>query len=178
MMEYPLWKLPISQPINLLSRRDLVTYRKWFLENVQSRLDILDNAMYTRDEYARWDGTRSSKTLLLAESWLRHEVRRIWGALQATPPEELTSRAWDVGLHFACTLVNEGGWAWEQYLRSKNYVDYGHMIVRSSNRKAFRNTLRQANVMIERMHEGRWPDGELFNQYGYAIAEATDNLSR
>ena len=173
-MEYPKWEMPFDGPINELSSRQLRTYRGWFEGQIDGRLAILDGAISQSEGFEYWAGSSGPDDLPVVSRWLSVRVLDLWKEGD-DPPNELTSIGWDVGLHIGRVLVVNLGWRWEQYLASRRMVDYGHMVVRGQT-GVYRNTLRQANVIVRRLHRGAWTPDEMRMLYVYAEAESNGQL--
>lgn len=174
-MTYEVWRLPFAGPINELRANELIIYREWFTGVMTGRMKLLNAAVSNTPGFGGWTGAATVESLEVVSDWLMRAVGSS-AHVESISMNELVSMSWDVGLHMASVLIAQQGWQWQQYLVSKRIVDYGHMVVTAPNR-TFRNTLRQTNVIVDRIHEGRWVSGDMLALYQRAVMEAAAPLN-
>lgn len=164
--------MPFATPISELGKVELAVYRDWFIATAPHRARVLDEEIARTAGFEVWTGAPTVDSLEVASRWLTQQVVRRWPRRNPSPTDELVSMSWDVGLHLANVLIADQAWQWRQYTASRRIVDYGHMVVTAPN-GVFRNTLRQANVIVERIHDGRWGAGDMLAQYRYAVSDGS-----
>jgi len=146
-MTYSIATLPLSKPMQDLSQRELLSYRDWFLRNIDQRVDELARLVIGTNGYADWTADFTPASLSRLGEWFRGAVvvapldERERARIKAkfpfpieAPTEELSAEtlsiAMDVGIYFGEVIrKNVSGTKWDQPTKNKKFADYGHMVL-------------------------------------------------
>lgn len=146
-MTYSLIEPPFNLQFRDMAKKDLVAYAAWFHNSAPERIGVLTKAVNCTSGYENWESNATPESLDELGQWFegqaetrkrgREEVENIRSKLMIPvdiPDEELADRtlslAMDISMYFArVVLKNLPGTYWDQPLKNKKFVDYGHPVI-------------------------------------------------
>jgi hypothetical protein len=146
-MTYSIIQPPFTLKFREMSFDELKEYRKWFLENMSSRLLELQRVMSATVDYKTWKADFSVGSIEMLGMFLARQVEtrprtseEVDRIKEKTPfhfdasEEELTIRtfslAMDAGIYMGETLRHHyPHLAWSQPLGNKKFADFGQMVL-------------------------------------------------
>lgn len=151
--------LPIEKPLCESDKEELITYRNWFLASIEPRLEMLRRQTAFASEGDARSLDYSEESLHGVDRWLRAniqlrdrsqpELRAIQACLRfpvvpsaATLDERSLSFCFDAAIYLGEAIRRAcDGARWHQDRSSRQFVDFGHMLVTRGGKAAL-NPLR------------------------------------
>jgi hypothetical protein len=146
-MTYRIIQPPISLKFRERSKAELKTYAEWFHEVTPQRIAALATAVRSTPGYETWEPNATPESLDILGHWFEGEVeirKKTADEIEETrskltfpidiPENELTDRTFslaiDIGMYFSQVILkNLTGTRWDQFLKSRNFADYGQPVI-------------------------------------------------
>jgi len=152
-MIYKLFSPPSLRPFSQMTREEAIAYYQWFVTQIPSRLNILEQAVQSSAAhiYHKWNANRTATSLELLGEWFLQNVTvrmlsedEIQERLEAIPlqfrlsipaqnwvlDENSYSIAVDIGIYLGEILrVNYPQLRWQLLTKPKSDIDYHYPVV-------------------------------------------------
>ena len=164
-MIYDFVNPPSSLDFTNMAKPEIKEYYRWVLENIPTRVCLLEEFINTYYGYENWKADYSIDSLNLLRKWFNfqvefremteQEIAQIKSTLlfeisfdTELPTNRALSIAYDIGMYYGNLLIkNNPTLNWNIYFGSKKSVDYGHPQIFGFGKITF-NPIRMLNTQL------------------------------